>query len=242
MTAKRCALAILAAGMLLLAGGVGSASAQIGSSGTMVQFEYTLTNVTKGSPGVVYGTGVFDSAGGSVDLQSGALKNVEFLSNAWTLIPTGTEALNASITDWRLVTGPTVTGTAHVPAGASLTVSVGVNREISLPNGKFSIPTGLGKLGAGPPKGGKRVVRCQGTPRSCRARISLGGGARNRQIVIQLTHPDLSLHSVKAPPKRKHAAYSLTDGHFAHGGSEYVVILNAAGSSPRGSHLILTFA
>ena len=228
--------------MLLLSGGVESASAQIDSSGTMVQFEYTLTNVTKGSPGVVYSTGVFDSAGGSVELQSGALKDVEFLSNAWTLIPTGTEALNASITDWRLVTGSTVTGTAHVPAGASLTVSVGANQEIPLPNGKFSIPTGLGKLGAKPPKGGKRVVKCQGTSRSCRARINLAGGARNREIVIRLTHPHLSLQSVKAPAKSKHAAYSLTDGHSAHGGSEYVVILNAVRSSPRGSHLILTFA
>jgi hypothetical protein len=49
------------------------------------------------------------------------------------------------------------------------------------------------------------------------------------------------LRSVKAPPKRKHAAYSRTHGHFARGGSQYVVILNAARSSPQGSHLILTF-
>jgi hypothetical protein len=208
----------------------------------MVQFEYTLTNVMNGSPGVVYSTGVFDNAGGSVEVQSGAVRDVDFLSNAWTVIPTGTAAVNASITDWRLVTGSTVTGTAHVPAGASLTVSVGANRDIPLTNGKFSIPTGLGKLGARPPKGGKRVVKCQGTSRSCQARINLAGGARNREIVIRLTHRHLSLHSVKAPPKRKHAAYSLTDGHFAHGGSEYIVILNAARSDPRGSHLILTFA
>jgi hypothetical protein len=118
---------------------------------------------------------------------------------------------------------------------------VGTNEDIPLKNGKFSIPTGLGQLG-GPPEGGKRVVKCQGTRHSCRARINLAGGARNREIVIRLTHPHLSLQSVKAPPKREHAAYSLIGGHFAHRGSEYVVTLNAARSSPRGSHLILTFA
>jgi len=197
--------------------------------------------VTTGFPHVVYSTGVIDTAGGSLLLQSGAIKQVEFLSNAWTVLRTGTDALNAEINDWRLVAGPTVTGTAYVPAGASLTVSVG-QQTVQLPNGKFSIPTGLGKLGGQVPKAGNQLVNCQGGPRSCRARINLGGGARNREIVIQLTHTNLSLRSVNAPSTRKHAAYSLTHGHFARGGSEYVVILNAAQSSPRGSHLILTFA
>jgi hypothetical protein len=234
-------LAALAAVMLLLAGGVDNASAQIGPSGTLMQFDYTLTNVTTGFPRVIYSTGVIDTAGGSLLLQSGAIKQVEFLSNAWTILRTGTDALNAEITDWRLVAGPTVTGTAYVPAGGSLTVSIN-GQTVQLPNGKFSIPTGLGKLGAQPPKGGNQLVSCEGGPRSCRARINLTGGARNREIVIRLTNTNLSLRSVKAPPTRKHAAYSLTHGHFAGGGSQYVVILNAAQTSPRGSHLTLTFA
>jgi hypothetical protein len=71
--------------------------------------------------------------------------------------------------------------------------------------------------------------------RSCGARVKLAGGARNREIVIRLTNANVSLRSVTAPPPREHAAYSLADGHFAHGGSEYVVILNAAPSSPSGS-------
>jgi hypothetical protein len=233
---------VLAAGLFLLAGGAQSASAQTGASGTMVHFDYTLTNVTKGFPRVVYSTGVFDTAGGSLLLQSGAIKQVEFLSNAWTILPTGTDTLNAEITDWRLVTGPTVTGTAYVPAGASMTVTVGSSGPIQLPNGKFSIPTGLGLLGAAPPKGGTQIVKCRGNHRSCRVRINLAGGARNRTIVIQLTNTNLTLMNVKAPPRREHAAYSLTNGHFAHGGSQYVVTLNAAQSSPPGSDLILTFA
>jgi hypothetical protein len=238
-------LAILAAGMFLVAGGVDSALAQIGPSGQIEQFDYTLTNVP--SPGfltgVIYSTGVIETAGGTVDFRSGAAREVNFLTNAWTLLPTGTETLNVTVTDWRIVAGATVTGTAHVPAGASLTVTPGdTGQTIRLTNGKFSIPTGVDQLGAKPLKRGNQVVRCRGSARSCRATINLAGGAHNRKIVIRLTDTDLSLRSIKAPPKRRHAAYSLTTGHFTRGGSEYVVILNAARSSPPGSHLVLNFA
>ena len=235
---------MLASGMSLVAGGVDSALAQIGPSGQIEEFDYTLTNVpSPGFTGVIYSTGVIETAGGTVDLQSGAVREVDFLTNAWTLLPTGTETLNATVTDWRIVTGATVTGTAHVPAGASLSVTPGdTGQPIRLTNGKFSIPTGVGKLGAKPLKRGNQIVRCRGSARSCRATINLAGGAHNRKIVIRLTDTNLRLRSIKAPPRREHAAYSLTTGHFTHGGSEYVVILNAARSSPPGSHLILNFA
>ena len=237
-------LAILAAGVFLLAGGVDSASAQIGPSGQIEEFDFTLTNEPpQGFVGVIYSSGVIENSGGTVDFQSGEVRELNFLDNAWTLIPTGTETLNATVTDYRVVTGATVTGTAHVPAGASLTVTVGdTGQTLPLTNGKFSIPTGLGRLGTKPPKRGNQVVKCRGGARSCRATISLAAGARNREIVIRLTDTDFSLRSIKAPPKPKHAAYSLTNGHFTHGGSEYVVTLNAARSSPPGSHLTLTFA
>ena len=240
----RSGVAMLAAGMFL-AGGIDTASAQFGPSGQIEEFDYSLTNVPPKAlfAGVVYSTGAVDSSGGTADFQSGAVRELDFLSNAWTLIPTGTDMLNVTVTDWRVVAAPTVTGTAHVPAGASLTVTPeATGQTIRLTNGKFSIPTGEGNLGAQPPKRGNQVVKCRGGARSCRATINLAGGARNRQITIRLTDTDFSLRSVKAPPKRKHAAYSLTNGHFTHGGSEYVVILNAARSSLPGSRLTLTFA
>jgi hypothetical protein len=234
---------VLAAGVLLLAGGLYSASAQIEPSGQIEEFDFTLSNSPPQFVGVVYSTGVIGTSGGSVDFRSGAAQEVNFLDNAWTIIPTGTQPLNATVTDWRIVAGDTVTGTAHVPAGATMTVTVGdTGRTFHLTNGKFSIPTGVGALGATPPTGGRRVVKCRGGARSCRATIDLAGGARNRRIVIRLTDTDLLLRSIKAPPKRAHAAYSLTRGHFRDGGSEYVVTLNAARSSPPGSHLTLTFA
>ena len=236
-------LATLVAGLLLLGGGVNIASAQIGPSGQIEEFDYTLTNAPpQGFVGVFYSTGVIGTSGGTVDLQSGATKHVEFLDNAWSMLPTGSDALHATVTDWRLVSDPTITGTAHVPPGASMTVTVGdTGQTVQLTNGKFSIPTGVSGLGAKPPKREKQVVKCRGGARSCRATIKLAGGARNRQIVIRLTGTDFLLQSIKGPPKRARAAYSLTRGHFTHGGSEYVVTLNAARSSRPGSRLTLTF-
>jgi hypothetical protein len=239
----RGALAILAAGMFLLAGGVKSALAQFPPSGQLEDFVYTVSNV-KGPefPSVLFTTGQAEGAGGSVSAQTGVLQGAEFLANAWELIHTGNDTLNARVDDWRFVTGATITGTATVPAGSSMTVTpTDTGQTIHLTNGPVSIPTGLHTLSAKPPKGGKQVVTCNGSARSCQARIELAGGAHNRQIVIRLTNASLALRSVKAPATRKHAAYSLTNGHFARGRSEYVVILSAARSSPPGSHLILTF-
>jgi hypothetical protein len=238
--------AMIAAGVsLLLLCGVGSGAAQAAQglpSGQLEEFDFTVTHSPPQFLGVIYSTGVDGTAGGTIDFQSGATQEINFLDNAWTLIPRGPGTVNATVTDWRLVDGPTITGTAHVPAGASMTVTVGDTQQtVPLTNGKFSISTGVGQFGAPPPKRGTRVVRCRGGARSCRATVSLAGGARNRRIVIRLSDTDFLLKSVKAPPRRAHAAYGLTGGHFAEGGSEYVVTLNAARSSPPKSHLTLIF-
>ena len=232
---------IVAAVWLLLFGGVGSAVAQA-ASGQIEEFDFKLTNSPPQFAGVVYSTGVVGTSGGTIDFLSGSAQEVSFLDNAWTLVPRGPATLNATVTDWRLVDGPTITGVAHVPSGASMTVTVGdTGSTFPLTNGQFSIPTGAGELGSPPPGRSNRVVACRGAAGSCRAIIGLAGGARNRRIVIRLTDTDFLLRSVKAPPQRAHAAYGLSRGHFARGGSEYVVTLNAARSCPPGSHLTLTF-
>src|ERR1700760_677441 len=104
-------LAVLAAGMFVFAGGaVDSASAQIGPSGQIEEFDYTLSNAPpKGFAGVIYNSGVAEASGGTLDFQSGAVQEANFLDNAWTLIPTGTQTLNVKITDWRIVTAATIT-------------------------------------------------------------------------------------------------------------------------------------
>jgi hypothetical protein len=236
-------LMVLAAGLSLpLAGAAAAAAAQLQPAGQIEQFGFQVSHAPPQFVGVIYSTGVIGTSGGTIDFSSGAAQEINFLDNAWTLIPRGPDPLNVTVTDWRIVSGPTITGTAHVPAGGSMTVTVGnTGQTIPLSNGKFSIPTGVGQLGAPPPKHGRLLVKCRGGARSCRAVIGLAGGARNRRVVIRLTDTDFLLRSVKAPPRRARAAYGLTDGHFARGGSEYVVTLNAARSSAPGSHLTLTF-
>jgi hypothetical protein len=102
--------------------------------------------------------------------------------------------------------------------------------------------TGVHWLRAQPPKGRYQVVKCHGSASSCQSQITFAGGARDREMVIRLTGRGLTLRSVRAPARGKRAAYTLTDGRYTRGHSEYTVILNAARSSPRGSHLLLTFA
>jgi hypothetical protein len=160
----------------------------------------------------------------------------------WALYPSGGARLSATVDDWRYVDGPTVTGTADLPKGSSMTVTdQQTGKSVSLKNGAFSIPTGIGMGGARTPLTAHALIPCHGGARSCRARINFAGGARQRRIVIGLSDTDLVLRSVNAVSRKKHVAYRLSGGHFTLGGSEYVVTLNAARSSPAGSHLILTF-
>jgi pimeloyl-ACP methyl ester carboxylesterase len=75
----------------------------------------------------------------------------------------------------------------------------------------------------------------------CRARVGLAGGASNRTVIIRLSDTDLSLSSVQPNRRSLRGAYSLSRRRRRAGGSEYVLVLNADQSIPRGSFLIFTF-
>ena len=190
---------------------------------------------------------VVGGEGGSVKIQSGVVEAVTFTNvltsiAGWGLVSVGNAPLTATVDDRRLVNGATVTGTASVPSGASMTVTnTQTGQTTTVKNGAFSIPTGIGQTGVKPPTAVNHFIQCHGGPRSCRAQINFAGGARQRTIVIRLTNTHLSLRSVRVVSRSNHPVYRLTRGHFVLGGSEYVVTLNAARSSPRRSHLILTF-
>jgi hypothetical protein len=85
------------------------------------------------------------------------------------------------------------------------------------------------------------VVTCEGGSNSCQARVSIGGGASSRQVVIRLSDTDLRLVSVRPNRGSLKGAYSLSREQFREGGSEYAFTLNAIQAAPRGSQLILTF-
>ena len=85
------------------------------------------------------------------------------------------------------------------------------------------------------------TVRCRGGGDSCRARVSLAGGASHKRVTIELSDTDLRLVSVRPNRRRLRGAYGLFDQRLRRGGSEYTFGLNAVQSTPAGSYLVLTF-
>jgi pimeloyl-ACP methyl ester carboxylesterase len=85
------------------------------------------------------------------------------------------------------------------------------------------------------------TVRCRGGGDSCRARVSLAGGASNKRVTIELSDSDLRLVSVRPNRRSLRGAYGLFGQRLRSGGSQYLVRLNAVQSIPPGSDLIFTF-
>jgi hypothetical protein len=86
-----------------------------------------------------------------------------------------------------------------------------------------------------------RSVGCRGTEQSCKAVVSLAGGASNERLRVVLPGTDLRLISVAVRPHWVQGAYSLSRGSYALGGSRYIARLNAVESIPRGARLVLLF-
>jgi hypothetical protein len=86
-----------------------------------------------------------------------------------------------------------------------------------------------------------QIVRCTGTANSCRAKVSIAGGASGRHVVIQLPGADLGLASVRPSNPTLAGAYDVADQHFRKGNSEYSLVLSAPQSAPAGSYLTFRF-
>jgi pimeloyl-ACP methyl ester carboxylesterase len=85
------------------------------------------------------------------------------------------------------------------------------------------------------------TVRCRGGGDSCRARVSLAGGASDKRVTIELSDTDLRLTSVRPNRRSLRGAYGLFDQRLRRGGSEYAFGLNAVQSTPARSYLVFTF-
>jgi pimeloyl-ACP methyl ester carboxylesterase len=85
------------------------------------------------------------------------------------------------------------------------------------------------------------TVRCRGGGDSCRATVSLAGGASDKRLTIELSDTDLRLVSVRPNRPSLRGAYGLFDQRLRRGGSEYTFGLNAVQSTPAGSYLVFTF-
>ena len=147
------------------------------------------------------------------------------------------------IDEWVIVGTQPLIGSASVPPGmtASL-VNTLTQQKFTVTTGQITIPTGVA-LGATPPAGGTRTrtIACHGAATSCTALVPIARGANGRKLVIRLTDTNLRLLSVTAVPRSSEGAYLLTSPHFALGGSEYIVTLDAVNANPTGSHLVLKF-
>jgi pimeloyl-ACP methyl ester carboxylesterase len=85
------------------------------------------------------------------------------------------------------------------------------------------------------------TVRCRGGADSCRARVSLAGGASNKKVVIELSDSDLRLVSVRPNRGALRGAYGLFGQRLRAGGTRYAFRLNAVQSIRGGSYLTITF-
>jgi pimeloyl-ACP methyl ester carboxylesterase len=84
-------------------------------------------------------------------------------------------------------------------------------------------------------------VRCRGGADSCRARVSLAGGASNKKVVIRLSDSDLRLVSVRPNRRALRGAYGMFGQRLRAGGTRYAFRLNAVQSIRGGSYLTITF-
>jgi hypothetical protein len=160
--AKKAAMATAAA--LLLATGVVSVSlaspgtaraarmtadtaARPASSAPEVQLLFRVRNLPAGIPlTIAYRSGVLSSRGG-IGVAEGpdGFRALTLTGNAVLLLGSGTSPLGASITAFLLVDDTTITGTAVIPAGTTVTVTVaGSGRTVDVTGGSFSIPVGTG--------------------------------------------------------------------------------------------------
>jgi hypothetical protein len=100
----------------------------------------------------------------------------------------------------------------------------------------------VGAIGAAPASAAPQMVNCSGNAFGCVATVSISGGASNKTVVVRLTDTDLFRAGTRVTPKSSKGAFSISNGHFAVGGSEWIFTLNAVKANPHGSRIILLFA
>jgi hypothetical protein len=231
---RRVAISVLAASLASL-GSVATGTAA--SSPIFRKLQLNVSNLPAGQLlQMVYDDGVDHSDGGTAVVQSGTIQLVNLQANLVSLMASE-GPLTATVSSALWVDAKAVSGTATIPAGATVTASFG-GAPVAVNNGSFSIPTGIS--GAKPPNG-PLTVRCQTDGSACRAIVPLAGGASDRLLDVKLPGTTLRLGSISVAPRSSRGAYSLTRGHYRAGGREWLATLNAVRANPRGAHLTLTF-
>jgi hypothetical protein len=207
-----------------------------------IGFSFAVKNLPAGKVvQVAYGAGFQRSGDTKVSETSGDFGTAQFSAGGFALLA-GHSTLSAVILDGVIVTSAPFTGTATIPAGASVTVTNTTTQQVvTLSSGvAFSIPTGVTGVGAPPPPPppATTTATCHGTDMFCLARIPIGGGAGSGTITVSLPAARLRLRAQFAP---RGAKWTLTGGHYEQAGRQYVATLSANAANPAGSQLSLVF-
>jgi len=229
--------------MAIVLAGTGSAVAAPATPPTVLV--YQITNMPAGSSfEVVYTSGVTSNSSGFAQSRHGGFRSVAFQSYYSVSVDASASggALYGNVSEHVGVSGPAITGTADVPAGATVTLlNATTDQTIDLPSGPFTIDTSQ-TTSAEQMNTGEESVRCQGNAASCRAVVAIGGEAQQRRVMVDLTHAALSLASARVDPRSDTTGFDLSDGHFTDDRQRYVVTVNTLETEPSGGHLVLTFA
>ena len=248
---------VAAAAAMLVAGGAASAVASQGATHDRralaagratgvaadtqeIGFAFTITNLPAGKVVLVnYGAGFQRDTDTKVQSTSGDFGTAQFEAAGFAVLA-GHSTMSAVITDGVDVSSDPFTGTATIPAGASVTVTNTITQvTVTLSSGvAFSIPTGVPVVGA-PPPGGTTTVTCQGSALLCIARLPIAAGASTGTIIVNLPRARMRLALQRASSPR--ARWALTGGHYERGGLQFVATLSSATANPPGSELMLAF-
>jgi Ricin-type beta-trefoil lectin domain-like len=161
MKIRHKAMGVAAAVMLLTVGsaGVGLAASNqsvasparekaAAASSFNTNLIITVTNLPSGKLLLLnYGDSVIQSLGGTAQATQGAISTVDLVQGSMLLFGSGTTPLSAAINVEVTVDESTVSGTATVPAGATVTVGNGNGTTVPVTNGAFTLPVneGVGK-------------------------------------------------------------------------------------------------
>jgi hypothetical protein len=85
-----------------------------------------------------------------------------------------------------------------------------------------------------------QAVRCVGTSDYCGASLGIAGRAANRVVTVNLSATNLRVVGAYAVPGGARR-FSITNGTYRLGGSQYRFTLNTLRSNPRGARLVLLF-
>jgi hypothetical protein len=99
-----------------------------------------------------------------------------------------------------------------------------------------------GAIGAAPASAATQTVNCGGNAFGCVASVNIAGGVTNRTVIVRLTDTDFVRVGTRVTSRSSKGRFSIRNGRYMLGGSEFIFTLNAAKSNPRFSRIILLFA